>query len=238
MAFAMIGAWEWGGLARLRWPARALYALALGALGVGISVSAHAAIAKSIAYGAGALFWLALAPLWLWERPTFGTPAIPLLAGVLAIVPALAAAVDLRDAQPSLLAAILGLVWISDSFAYLAGVRFGRHKLAAAISPKKTWEGLYGALAAVAVYAVAWLAIAWESQPAAFKRAALGPMWFVLALLLLALAGVLGDLLESQMKREAGVKDSGALLPGHGGVLDRIDALLPVLPLAALLFLQ
>lgn len=234
----VVGGWEWGGLAGLKPLARILYAGALAALGLWITSSVDAASTKLIAYGVGALFWLVLAPLWLWERPRFATPAVALFAGALALVPAFVASIDLRGARPSLLLAIMGLVWISDTFAYLAGVRFGRRKLAAAISPGKTWEGLYGALAAVGIYAVGWVVIAGQSQPAAFKRAALGPMWFVIVLMLLAVAGVLGDLLESQMKRQAGVKDSGALLPGHGGVLDRIDALLPVLPLAALVFLQ
>jgi len=234
----IVGAWEWGGLARLKTPGRVIYAAALLALAIWITISSEAASAKLIAYSAGALFWLVLAPLWLWERPSFATPAVPLFAGALALVPAFIASVDLRAARPSLLLAIMGLVWVSDSFAYFTGVRFGRHKLAAAISPRKTWEGLYGALAAVGVYAVGWLAFAGQLLPVAFKRAALGPMWFVVVLMFLALTGVLGDLLESQMKRQAGLKDSGALLPGHGGVLDRIDALLPVLPLAALLFLQ
>ena len=233
----IIGGWEWGGLARLQALGRILYAGALAALGIWITSSVDAASAKLIAYGAGALFWLLLAPLWLWERPSFATPAMPLFAGALALVPAFVASVDLRAASPSLLLAIMALVWISDSFAYFTGIRFGRHKLATAISPGKTWEGLYGALAAVGIYAVGWIMFAGQSQPVAFKRAALGPMWFVIVIMFLALTGVVGDLLESQMKRQAGVKDSGTVLPGHGGVLDRIDALLPVLPLAALVFL-
>lgn len=233
----VLGAWEWGGLAKLQSGARILFAVAILALGIWIILSAETAVAKLLAYGGGALFWLFLAPLWLWERPNFATPAVPLLAGVLALLPAYVALIDLRDASPLLLLGVMALVWISDSAAYFTGIRFGRRKLAVSISPGKTWEGLYGALAAVGLYAVAWLALAPEFQPAAFRRALLGPMWFVLVLLLLGLAGVLGDLMESQMKRQAGVKDSGKLLPGHGGVLDRIDALLPVLPLAALVFL-
>ncbi|MDO8597043.1 MAG: phosphatidate cytidylyltransferase, partial [Sulfuricaulis sp.] len=178
----IVGGWEWGGLAGLKPAARIFYAGTLTALGIWVTSSIDAVGARLIAYGAGALFWLVLAPLWLWGRPRFATPAVALFAGVLAFVPASIASVDLRDASPALLLAIMGLVWVSDSFAYLTGVHFGRHKLAAAISPGKTWEGVYGALAAVVVYAIGWLAIAGQSQPALFKRVALGPMWFVMVL--------------------------------------------------------
>jgi phosphatidate cytidylyltransferase len=128
----------------------------------------------------------------------------------------------------------MAIVWVADSAAYFAGRRFGKRKLAPAISPGKTWEGVYGALIAVAVYALALLPFA----EGAGYSAAIVPVsviaWVALALALMSLS-IVGDLFESQLKRNRGVKDSGKLLPGHGGVLDRIDALLAALPPAALI---
>lgn len=242
-ALLAVAAWEWAGLARIAWVGRSLYAVAIAGAGiwaganVGVGAEAGWLFGRSWIFIAAAVFWVVLAPVWLWGRPAFATPAMPLLAGVVVLVPSAAAMVLLRGHSPVLLLAVMAVVWISDIAAYFAGHRFGRRKLAPAISPGKTWEGAYGALAAVTVYAMGWLATAGASLPTQLRQAALGELWFVLLLLGLAAAGIVGDLLESQMKRQAGVKDSGRVLPGHGGVLDRIDALLPVLPLAALVFL-
>jgi phosphatidate cytidylyltransferase len=126
-------------------------------------------------------------------------------------------------------------VWVADIGAYAAGRVFGKRKLAPSISPGKSWEGAIGGwiavllLTALCVYLV----------PAANFPAVIMKKWgwpgFVAVMTVLAAASVVGDLFESMLKRRAGVKDSSNLLPGHGGVLDRIDALIPVLPLAALL---
>jgi phosphatidate cytidylyltransferase len=129
----------------------------------------------------------------------------------------------------------LAVVWIADIAAYFAGRAFGRRKLAPHISPGKTWAGAVGAVVAVLLAAVAvWLG--WPDSGlfsnALFARA---PVIGLLALGLLVAVSIVGDLFESLLKRHAGVKDSSGLLPGHGGVLDRIDALLPVLPAAVLL---
>ncbi len=229
-----VAAWEWAGLARIGRVGRGLYAVAIAGAGIwaGWNVGAEPGwlFGPSWIFIAAAVFWVVLAPLWLWERPAFATPAMPLLAGVVVLVPNAAAMVALRGQSPVLLLAVMAVVWISDIAAYFAGHRFGRRKLAPAISPGKTWEGVYGALAAVTVYAIGWLAAAGGSLPMPLRQAALGELWFVLLLLGLAAAGIVGDLLESQMKRQAGVKDSGTVLPGHGGVLDRIDALLFATP--------
>jgi phosphatidate cytidylyltransferase len=234
-------AWEWAGLARLGTAGRVLYAAAIaaGAIWAGWSAGAGPAwlAGQYWLYVTAGVFWVVLAPVWLWERPAFATPVMPLLAGVVVLVPCAAAMVELRGQSPILLLGVMAVVWISDSSAYFAGHHFGRRKLAPSISPGKTWEGVYGALVAVTVYASGWLAVTGGLPPGPLHQAALGGVWFVLLLLALAAAGVVGDLLESQMKRQAGVKNSGTVLPGHGGVLDRIDAMLPVLPLAALVFL-
>jgi phosphatidate cytidylyltransferase len=116
----------------------------------------------------------------------------------------------------------LMLVWVADSGAYFSGKRFGRNKLAPAISPGKTREGLYGAVAAVCVYSV----IAAYYFGLDIKDAT----YLLLLAVVLTLVSVAGDLYESVLKRERGVKDSGAILPGHGGVLDRIDSVLAAMP--------
>jgi phosphatidate cytidylyltransferase len=120
-------------------------------------------------------------------------------------------------------------VWIADTAAYFCGRAWGRRKLAPAISPGKTWEGAFGALIAVVVYALLLVPLARRAGFAGPVDAASIAAWIALAILLVALS-IVGDLHESLLKRRAGVKDSGALLPGHGGVLDRIDALLFAAP--------
>ena len=218
------GAWEWGGLARLGTLPRAVYTMSLVVALLALAYDPESAYARWAYYGAS-VFWIVLAPLWLWRRPAFSSAGVPLAAGVLVLVPAFTALVYLRELSPALLLAIMVAIWISDTAALFTGRRFGRHKLAPEVSPGKTWEGVYGALAAVALYGVA--------------TGLLGGTHFVawtVLLLVLAAAGVVGDLFESQMKRAAGVKDSGKLLPGHGGWLDRIDAQTAALPLAALAF--
>jgi phosphatidate cytidylyltransferase len=128
------------------------------------------------------------------------------------------------------------VVWLADIGAYFAGKAFGRHKLAPAISPGKTWEGAIGGwLAVLIVAAVAFALHAFEPTLYSALLEHLGAARTLVTLTILVVFSVIGDLFESMLKRQAGVKDSSGLLPGHGGVLDRIDALLPVLPLAMLL---
>lgn len=129
---------------------------------------------------------------------------------------------------------VLALVWLADIAAYFSGRAFGRHKLASRISPGKTWEGVWGALLAVVLVAEA-LRWTWpDGQLWSTHLLRAAPLAGVAALLLLVALSIVGDLFESLVKRQAGVKDSGRLLPGHGGVWDRIDATLPVLPMAVL----
>ena len=238
---ALLGAaaWEWGGLAALGPLGRLIYSgllMTLFAWMPVLSAFPTGAYAPAWVYSASGLFWIVLAPLALWRssRPA-GQPRL-LAVGVLMLVPACAALVDLRIGHPALLLAVLGTVWISDSAAYFVGRRFGRRKLAPSISPGKTWEGVLGALIAVALYAFAWAGVGapdnrWLGGP-------LGILALAAILLGLAAVGIIGDLFESLIKRQAGVKDSGSLLPGHGGVLDRIDAPVAMLPLAVLAFMR
>jgi phosphatidate cytidylyltransferase len=143
------------------------------------------------------------------------------------------ALVELQSRSPWLVLAAMAIVWIADTAAYFSGRAFGRRKLAPEISPGKTWEGVYGALAAVALYTFLLLTLAAPAGLANALDASVIAASIACALMITGIS-VIGDLFESLMKRHAGVKDSGNLLPGHGGVLDRIDALLAAMPLAAL----
>ncbi len=239
--FLGIAAWEWGALAALAAAGRSIYtAFVIGLFvlpGVLEASWTDGLYVPVWVYNAAAFFWLILVPLWIWRRAHFDGRTLLLGIGTIVLVPAFAALVDLRSIHPSLLAGLLITVWISDSAAYPIGRRFGKRKLAPAISPGKTWEGVAGALAAVALYALAWGSLSESAILPAWPSPAQVPTAWILPVLLgLAVAGIIGDLFESLIKRQAGVKDSGTLLPGHGGMLDRIDAPLAMLPLAVLAF--
>lgn len=155
----------------------------------------------------------------------------------IALVGCFAAIVTLYAYSPLYLLSVLAIVWCADIFAYFSGKAFGKRKLAPSISPGKSWEGVYGGAIAVLVIATFVILFGGESLADTFPvrvQASLGWAVTYLTLILIVAASVVGDLFESQLKRRAGMKDSSNLLPGHGGVLDRIDALVPVLPLAAL----
>jgi len=234
-----VAAWEWGGLAKLGAAGRRLWtASVVGLFVIPLVLSGSwGGDAPRWMYYVAAGFWAVAAPLWIWRRPAVLPRLVVHAVGVGTLIPAAWALVDLRRAQPSVLVAILATVWVSDTAAYLVGRRFGKHKLAPAISPGKSWEGVAGALAAVAVYALVWSVVGGSaSMPVASDGTRAGPLWILPVLLGLAVAGIIGDLFESLLKRQAGVKDSGSILPGHGGILDRIDALLAMLPLAVLAF--
>ena len=183
--------------------------------------------------GVSAMFWLLVAPSWLKHRwPTTGKWAM-VLSGWVVLLGAWMALVELQSRSPWLVLAAMAIVWIADTAAYFSGRAFGRRKLAPQISPGKTWEGVYGGLVAVAIYALCLLPFARDAGFAPAVGALVVALWLGFSLLLAGLS-VIGDLFESLQKRNAGVKDSGNLLPGHGGVLDRIDALLAAMPFAAL----
>jgi phosphatidate cytidylyltransferase len=241
--FLGLSAWEWGALAGLAAAGRLIYSAFLVGVFVLLGILEPSVTGSSYgpawAYYAAGLFWIVLAPLWIWRQPRFGSRVFLLAAGATVLVPAAAALVDLRDVHPALLLAVLGTVWISDTAAYFVGRRFGKRKLAPSISPGKTWEGVAGALAAVGLYALAWTTLGGAGgMPVWLGGARVATAWILPVLLGLAVVGIVGDLFESLIKRQAGVKDSGKLLPGHGGILDRFDAPVAMLPLAVLAFMR
>ncbi len=179
-------------------------------------------------YAASFAFWMLAAPTLLKSNYPIKNPLLLAVIGWLLLLPTGLALYQLRTISPLLLLGFMAAIWISDTAAYFAGRTFGRHKLAPNISPGKTWEGVAGALAAVSVYALTWGYLAGETV----QIVLLLPL-----LLALTALGIIGDLFESLMKRHAGVKDSGNILPGHGGILDRIDALTSTLPAAVLALL-
>ncbi len=184
--------------------------------------------------GAATVFWLLVAPAWLVSGRRVTSRPVLAIVGWLVLIATWVAVVALQTRSPGVLLAMMAIVWIADTAAYFTGRRFGRRKLAPSISPGKTWEGVYGALAAVAIYALLLVPLAAAAGSTRPLDAIAAAIWVALALLLTGLS-IIGDLFESQLKRQRGVKDSGGILPGHGGVLDRIDALTAAMPPAALI---
>ena len=237
-------AWEWGRLMQLTRFACALYVLSVAAACALLFGSALAGgesralmAPQPMIFLGASLFWVVIVPFWLWRSRLPRARWLNALTGFLVLVPTWLALVQLHQFGPVLLLLLLSVAWISDTAAYFAGRRFGKRKLAPSISPGKSWEGVAGALLAVSLYALLWN-LAWQSHlPQLFKSMRFGPFAMLAFLWLLTAIGIYGDLFESALKRRAGVKDSGTLLPGHGGVLDRIDALTAVLPVAALIYI-
>ncbi len=228
-AIAALAAWEWGGLMRQDQPARVMYAFVLLLFCWQLAVAAAQLVPVLLAVAV--VFWILVVPLWFRFKWTLaGNDFFGYLLGALVILPTWAAMVALHAVSVWLLLAAMALVWVADIAAYFVGRAFGRHKLAPAISPGKTWEGVAGAVAGVMIYG----AIVLNYSPLA-GHVPLAAPWLALLLLLLTAVSVMGDLFESLLKRQAGIKDSSNLLPGHGGILDRIDALTSTLPLAALI---
>ena len=180
----------------------------------------------------GCLWWL-VAGAWivhyqLHQGPKLGDWRWLALCGWLALVPALVALLALLDRDPVLLLALFALVWGADIFAYFGGKACGRRRLASHVSPGKTWEGLAAALMGTQLLAVAGASAGLIARLSLMESLALAAVTLA--------ASVVGDLLESLLKRLRGVKDSGTLLPGHGGLLDRIDSLLAAAPVFTLGF--
>ncbi len=241
------GAWEWGRLNKLG--GGASWTLALVAVLICAGLWQGGWLEKP-----SVRLWLPVGALWvlvgagLIKRGVDGWSQIagPLrvAGGLLALCLTWLAVGQARVIGINFLLSVLVLVWVADIAAYFAGrafgLRFTKVKLAPAISPGKSWEGVWGGMAGVLLLALGWIwgDHAWQAaSPSLYSRlASANWLLLILAVVFLAAMSVVGDLVESLIKRSAGVKDSSNLLPGHGGVLDRVDALLPTVPLAMMLY--
>ncbi len=240
------GAWEWGRL-NGRSDAVAVFGgvlcLLAGALAVDQGWGLHVPAGLWLASGAA---WVLLG-VWMIRLGVAGwgrlRPVLRWLAGLVLLLMSWLALIQAHLLGVNFLLSVLVLVWAADVVAYFAGRawggRFFSARLAPAISPGKTWEGALGGFAGVVLIALLWLL--WDRQHPGLEaslhtRLLQHGAWLALpAWAFLTAMSVVGDLVESLVKRSAGVKDSSGLLPGHGGVLDRVDALLPTLPLAMML---
>ena len=227
-AIVALAAWEWAGLLHIGRPGRWLYAAVILVPCLGLHAGGMPGALLAGVWFVALVFWLLLVPFWLRCGWSLRAGVSGLLVGCLLLVPSWAAMVMLYRKSPLLLLAAMALVWVADIAAYFAGRTWGKHKLAPVISPGKTWEGAAGAVLAVLAYGLGIAAAADKlNSPIDFALGAL-------ALVTATAVSILGDLFESMSKRQAGVKDSSQLLPGHGGVLDRIDSLTSTLPFLAL----
>lgn len=228
-----LSAWEWTNLAGFSMPSvRVWYAVVLAAILAiaAYAMSAQPSVLPPIVLLLVMLGWCVAFSVVLtypayrrWYRPS-------ILAGVgiWLLLPCFYAVLYLKFIRPDggLVLLVIAVVAAADTGAYFAGKRFGRHKLAPAVSPGKTWEGFAGGMLASSVLALA----------LSTMTSIMSPMWLLLTCVLTAASSVVGDLFESLVKRERGVKDSGQLLPGHGGVLDRLDGWMPAFPMFALVY--
>ncbi|EIK44884.1 phosphatidate cytidylyltransferase [Cellvibrio sp. BR] len=240
-AIVLIGAWEWACLAGFptRWQ-RALYALFIlvvllvASFYLGFEGEASPnldadAIRELLIAGC---IWWAIALLLVQGYPSsallWGHKILRLLMGLLVLIPTWVALVYVRQQEAGawLVLLLMLIVAMADSGGYFAGKRFGKHKLASAVSPGKTWEGFAGGFIANCVLALM-LSLTLE----------LSLLLMLVLVVPTSLVSVLGDLLESMLKRQAGIKDSGTILPGHGGILDRVDGVTAAAPVFALALL-
>ncbi len=241
------GCWEWGRLNGAHSVASGLAGVAIGAALAYVwwlapqLLAAHADVMRSL--------WLLCAGAWVlgsaWlirvglSRWSNSSAAARLLIGWTLLALTWLAMASAHQTGINFLLSLMVLVWVADVAAYFGGRAWGKRKLAPAISPGKTWAGALSGAAAVMALALAWV---WADAHYATGSASIythllerSPVLLVVGVLWLTCMAVVGDLVESLVKRCAGVKDSSGLLPGHGGVLDRVDALLPVLPLGMML---
>lgn len=217
----LAGAWEWSGL--LGQDSTGLRAFYTAIVAACLALVHQATPGQAALILQLACLWWFIAFLWALRFPTPIPAAVRWICGLLVLVPLFVALYTLIRLGVEYLIAVLLIVWFADGGAYFAGRAFGRVKLAPSISPGKTWEGVVGGLVLVAVLAVA--TAVWRG----LDIAVLLPFFLAVAAI-----SIVGDLTVSMFKRTAGVKDSGSLFPGHGGVLDRVDSVAAASPLFAL----
>ncbi|MDO6514730.1 phosphatidate cytidylyltransferase [Neptuniibacter sp. 2_MG-2023] len=226
-AVILLAAWEWANLAGFQKLGAKLVYVCLVAVVVGLCHYQHQNIDVFYVFSLAVAFWF-VALFWVYRFPrvsSWGPVLVRGMIGFIVLLPCWFAFVEMKSVEQGdqLILLLLLLVWGADVGAYFAGKRFGRTKLAPSVSPGKTREGLYGGLVACLAVAVIYSFIAGVASVSIFP--------LVIMALLTGLISVLGDLFESMLKRHRGIKDSSQLLPGHGGVLDRIDSITAASPL-------
>lgn len=225
-AILLLGAWEWGGLIgfnQIKW--RMIYLVFVAAF---FYLASYSTPIILIAVGTAGWLWASyqimtqkVSRFFDIQNPTFVSSV-----GILALGSCFVSLSFLRDQSVNWVVILLLIIWLADTAAYFAGRQFGKRLLAPNISPKKTWEGVYGALISVSLAVLLW---GWVEG---LELSVIG--YFFLLGWVTVIISIIGDLFESLLKRQAKVKDSGQLLPGHGGLLDRIDSLLAAAPVFAL----
>lgn len=225
MALTLVALHEWAGFLHLGREQVRSYLLASALLGLTLLVllfnyGFHWFFYQSlIVFCAVSVFWLIGVPIAMYRNRFTRRTGFVLCLGWFLLFSLWMALVVAQAINPKFLLVVISTIWLADSAAYFAGKNFGKHKLAPTISPGKTWEGVAGAMLAVAIYGVM------------LKCCGAVYTWWVLPYLwVITIVGIYGDLFESFFKRRANLKDSGQILPGHGGLLDRIDGVVPALP--------
>lgn len=217
----LVGAWEWAGFLNLSSDAaRCAYVAIIAAL-MATMVFVVPELSDQVLQLA--CVWWFVAFIWTFFFPTPIPIAVRWVCGALVLVPVFVALLGLYSLSPQFLLLSLLIVWAADMGAYFVGKQFGRVKLAPSISPGKTWEGVFGGLLMVVILALVW------AKYSDLELAVLLPFCLAVGAL-----SIVGDLTVSMFKRTAGVKDSGKLFPGHGGILDRIDSVSSAAPLFVL----
>lgn len=237
--FVGLAAWEWGALIGWKSSQRIGLGVVTASACVVVATLDPEAVGAGVeflpqrwwvwlAYGLSAGFWCLTIPLWLKFKWSLNG-VLGLVVGAVVLFPTWLAMVQLRALGAWVLLAIFAVVWMADIAAYFSGKKFGKHKLAPSISPGKTREGAIGACVGVLVYGLVVRHF--------FAADLMAMPFWIGGLIAMTAISIVGDLYESMLKRKAGIKDSSNILPGHGGVLDRIDSLTSTLPMAALLWL-
>jgi phosphatidate cytidylyltransferase len=224
-----IGLWEWARMvplqsvpSRLLYPAIGLLLMWLAWL-VPLAAMIDGLLVAALLWWLGALYWISRAEISI--RPSVPVRVMKSVIGLVVMLPAWAALVMLHGREqdgPLLTLFLLVLIWLADSGAYFSGRRWGRSKLAPVVSPGKTWQGVYGGLVASGLFAL--------PVGLLYSGSLRWTAGLVLVALLAVMFSIVGDLLESLMKRQCGIKDSSHIIPGHGGILDRIDSLTAAAP--------
>lgn len=230
LLISLVALYEWSQMFKFKQSAALIYlVISLGfcvlVLCITRQFGSHWLVYRSLdVFIVACVFWVLAVPVLLYKNKAIRQPILQAIIGWILILPLWLALICLKIADPWLLLGLAATVWIADSAAYFVGKLLGKHKLAPSISPGKTWEGVMGGLLIVTLYGLILVSY--------FKLPILATLIILWSMTILS---VMGDLFESMMKRQANIKDSGKLLPGHGGILDRVDGLTSSLPVAVLM---